>query len=57
MKEKSRPVYLRDKAELANEFNEFFTSVGARAAAESKRLTSVNALPRIKPPQLRPYSS
>ena len=44
-KEKSRPVYLRNVTELANEFNKFFTSVGARAAAESKRLASVNALP------------
>ena len=35
--------------ELANEFNEFFTSVGARAAAESKRLASVNVLPAYKP--------
>ena len=47
-KEKSRPVYLRDVTELANEFNEFFTSVGARAATESKRLASVNALPVYK---------
>ena len=56
-KEKSRPVYSRDMTELANEFNEFFTSVGARAAAESKRLASVNVLPAYKPPQPRPYSN
>ena len=55
-KEKSRPVYSRDMTELANQFNEFFTSVGARAAAESKRLASVNVLPAYKPPQPRPYS-
>ena len=49
-KEKSRPVYSREVTELANEFNEFFTSVGARAAAESKRLASVHALPEYKAP-------
>ncbi len=49
-KEKSRPVYSRDVTELANEFNEFFTSVGERAAAESERLASVNALPEYKAP-------
>ena len=43
-------MYSRDVTELANEFNEFFTSVGARAAAESKRLASVNALPEYKAP-------
>ena len=52
-KEKSRPVYLRDVTELANEFNEFFTSVGARAAAEFKRLASVNALPAYKAPSAK----
>ena len=52
-KEKSRPVYSRDMTELANEFNEFFTSVGVRAAAESKRLASVNDLPAYKAPQPR----
>ena len=38
---------------LANEFNEFFTSVGAKAAAESKRLASVNALPACKAPSAK----
>ena len=52
-KEKSRPVYLRDVTELANKFNEFFTSVGASAAAESKRLASVNALPAYKDPSAK----
>jgi len=52
-KEKSRPVYLRDVTELINEFNEFFTSVGARAAAESKKLASVNALPAYKAPSAK----
>ena len=50
-KEKSRPVYSRDLTELTNEFNEFFTSVGARAAAESKRLASqLTLFQRIRPP-------
>ena len=52
-KKKSRPVYSRDMTELANDFNEFFTSVGARAAAESKRLASVNILPAYKPPSAK----
>ena len=39
--------------ELANEFNEFFTSVRARAGAESKRLASVNALTTYKPPSAK----
>ena len=52
-KEKSRQVYSRDMTELANEFNEFLTSVGARAAAESKRLASVNILPTYKPPSAK----
>ena len=43
-------MYSRDVTELTNEFNEFFTSVGAKAAAESKRLASVNALPEYKAP-------
>ena len=46
-------MYLIDVAELANEFNDFFTSVGARAAAESKRLASVNALPAYKAPSAK----
>ena len=36
--------------ELANEFNVHFTSVGARAAAESKRLASANNLPAYESP-------
>ena len=44
-REESRPVYSRDMKELATEFNEFFTEVGARTAEEAKRLASVNGLP------------
>ena len=39
----------------ANEFNEFFTSVGARAAAESKSLASVNVFPTRGIPIPRSY--
>ena len=49
-KEKSTPVFSRDT------LNEFFTFVGARAAAESKRLASVNALPTYKPPSVKTIS-
>ena len=45
-KEKSRTVYLRDVTELANEFNEFFASVGAR-------LTSDNALLAYEAPSAK----
>ena len=33
-----QPVYTRDMKNLAEEFNEFFTSVGARAAEAAKKL-------------------
>lgn len=49
-KEKSRPMYSKNMKELANEFNEFFTTVGARAADESKRLALVNNLPSYESP-------
>lgn len=48
-------MYSRDMTELANEFNEFFTSVGARAAAESKSLASVNVFPTRGIPIPRSY--
>ena len=43
-------MYSRNMKELANEFNEFFISVGARAADESKRLATVNNLLAYEPP-------
>ena len=49
-KEKLRLVNSRDLIELANEFKEFFASVGVRAVAESKRLASVKAFPTYKAP-------
>ena len=48
--EKSRPMYSKNMKELANDFNEFFASVGrARAADESKRPALVNNLPPESP--------
>ena len=47
--EVSQPVDSRDMKELADEFNEFFTSVGAKAAEESKKLAAEYNLPLIQP--------
>ena len=49
--EKSQPVYSKDMKELANEFNEFFSTVGVRAAFESKNLAAVNNVPSYTCPQ------
>ena len=56
-KEKSRPVYSRDMTELANEFNEFFTSVGARLQLNLRGLLQLMFFQRTSPPQPRPYSN
>lgn len=45
-KEISRPVYSRNVSELANEFNDFFTSVGAKASADSRAMAITYDLPR-----------
>ena len=37
-KEISPPVHSKDMTKLANEFNEFFTSVGAAPSEESRKL-------------------
>ena len=37
-KEISKPVFSRDLKEMAEEFNEFFTTVGARTSVESRSL-------------------
>ena len=39
-KESTQPAYSRDLKTLADKFNEFFTSVGAKAAADSASLLS-----------------
>ena len=41
-KEVTQPVYTRNMKILAEEFNEFFTSVGARAAGAAKKLATEN---------------
>ena len=56
-KKKSRPVYSRDMTELANEFNEFFTSVGQGLQLDLRGLLQLTFFQRISPPQPRPYSN
>ena len=50
-KESIKPVYTKDTKLHAEEFNEFFTSVGARAANLSEKLGVDYNLPQIFPPQ------
>ena len=47
-KEQPNPVYTKDVKHLANEFNEFFTSVGANASIASKKLAEDNCLSQIE---------
>ena len=47
-KEQPDPVYTKDVKHLANEFNEFFTSVGANASIASKKLAEDNCLSQIE---------
>ena len=51
-KEVSQPVYTRDMKELADEFNIFYTSVGVKAAEESKKIAIANNLPSLQPNNL-----
>ena len=48
-KELSHPVYTRDMKELADEFNIFYTSVGMKAAEQSKKIAIANDLPLVQP--------
>ena len=41
-KETTQPVYIKDNKLLANDFNEFFTLVGQRAAEASQKLAAEN---------------
>ncbi|CAB4039113.1 Hypothetical predicted protein [Paramuricea clavata] len=41
-KDSEKPVYQKDHKKLANEFNEYFASVGKIAADKVKRLAEVN---------------
>ena len=51
-KEVSQPVYNGDMKELADEFNIFYTSVGVKAAEESKKIAIANNLPSVQPNNL-----
>ena len=51
-KEVSQPVYTRDMKELADEFNIFYTSVGVKAAEESKKIAIANNLRSVQPNNL-----
>ena len=53
-RESSQPVYTRDLKEVTNEFNQFFTSVGAKASEDSQSLIDFHNLPQLLPrtPQL-----
>ena len=44
-KETTQPIYTQDVKLLANEFNEFFTNVGARTAETVKSLANENGIP------------
>jgi hypothetical protein len=48
----SQPVYTRDMEELADEFNIFYTSVGVKAAKESKKIAIANNLRSVQPNNL-----
>ena len=47
--ESSQPVYTRDLKEVTNEFNRFFTSVGAKASEDSQSLIDLHNLPPLSP--------
>ncbi len=52
-KQVSQPVYTRDMKELADAFTIFYTSVGAKAAEESKKIIAIlNNLPLMQPEEL-----
>ena len=41
----TQPVYMRDPKEVADEFNNFFVSVGVKASHVSKSLVELHNLP------------
>ena len=47
-KETTQPIYTRDVKLLANEFNEFFTTVGARTAEAVKSFANENGISQMK---------
>ena len=46
-RESSQPVYTRDLKEIANEFNQFFISVGEKASEYSQSLIDLHNLPQL----------
>ena len=44
-KESTQQVYTKDMKEVANEFNQFFTSVGRRVSEDCASLTELYNLP------------
>ena len=46
-KETTQPIYTRDIKLLANEFNEFFTIVGARTAETVRSLANENSISQM----------
>ena len=46
-KETTQPIFTQDIKLLANEFNEFFTTVGARAAESVKSLANKNGISQM----------
>ena len=48
-RESSQPVYTRDLKEIANEFNQFFISVGEKASEYSQSLIDLHNLPQLSP--------
>ena len=56
-RECSQPVYTRDLKEVTNEFNQFFTSVGAKASEDSHSLIDLHNLPSLSPRTSQMYIS
>ena len=48
-RESSQPVYTKDLKDIANEFNQFFTSVGGKASKDSQSLIDLHNLPQLLP--------
>jgi MoxR-like ATPase len=55
-KEKTRSTYSRKVVEVANEFNEYFSSVGAKAAEEPRALVTSYGLTSTHPEMLYEFS-
>ena len=56
-RECSHSVYTRDLKEVTNEFDQFFTSVGAKASEDSQSLIDLHNLPPLSPRTSQLYIS